>query len=174
MAYETAGAGVTGVVNNAGAPSAGTNEVQTVTIANVTGGTFAIGIDGHYTAPITWSNVNATLLSRINTALDGLASGGSSWIVATDSTLASGLGDLLLTFSGGDFAKKAMPLATIADLSLTGSGAEITVAETTPGVTATRRDAVPGSLVLDTTNKKLYIHTGTQGAPTWTVVGSQS
>jgi hypothetical protein len=31
-----------------------------------------------------------------------------------------------------------------------------------------------GGLVIDTTNGKLYINTGTLATPTWTVVGSQS
>jgi len=34
--------------------------------------------------------------------------------------------------------------------------------------------AGPGCLLSDTTNKKLYINTGTLAAPTWTVVGTQS
>jgi hypothetical protein len=32
----------------------------------------------------------------------------------------------------------------------------------------------PAALVLDTTNKKAFINTGTKASPTWTVVGSQS
>ena len=31
-----------------------------------------------------------------------------------------------------------------------------------------------GALVIDITNAKLYINTGTKANPTWTVVGSQS
>ncbi len=34
--------------------------------------------------------------------------------------------------------------------------------------------ASPGQLLIDTTNKKLYINTNTLASPTWTVVGSQS
>ena len=34
--------------------------------------------------------------------------------------------------------------------------------------------AGPGCLLIDTTNKKLYINTNTKASPTWTVVGSQS
>lgn len=34
--------------------------------------------------------------------------------------------------------------------------------------------AGPGSLLIDTTNTKLYINTNTQASPTWTVVGTQS
>lgn len=33
--------------------------------------------------------------------------------------------------------------------------------------------AAPGALLVDTTNKKLYINTNTLASPTWTVVGTQ-
>lgn len=36
------------------------------------------------------------------------------------------------------------------------------------------QNAGPGALLLDTTNGKEYINTGTAASPTWTVVGSQS
>lgn len=32
----------------------------------------------------------------------------------------------------------------------------------------------PGSLIVDKTNKFLYINTGTKASPTWTKVGTQS
>lgn len=35
-------------------------------------------------------------------------------------------------------------------------------------------DAEPGSLLVDTTNAKLYINTNTKASPTWTVVGAQT
>ncbi|MBM3458882.1 MAG: hypothetical protein FJX77_10175 [Armatimonadetes bacterium] len=31
-----------------------------------------------------------------------------------------------------------------------------------------------GALLLDTTNGKLYVNTGTKASPTWTVVGTQT
>lgn len=34
--------------------------------------------------------------------------------------------------------------------------------------------APKAALLIDTTNAKLYINTGTQASPTWTVVGSQT
>lgn len=40
----------------------------------------------------------------------------------------------------------------------------------TTGATITEK----GSLLIDTTNAKLYINTGTKSSPTWTIVGSQS
>lgn len=34
--------------------------------------------------------------------------------------------------------------------------------------------AEKGALLIDTTNAKLYINTGTKASPTWTVVGAQT
>ncbi len=34
--------------------------------------------------------------------------------------------------------------------------------------------AAVGALLIDTTNARLFINTGTQASPTWTLVGSQS
>jgi hypothetical protein len=56
----------------AGAPVAGTNEVQTLTI-DATGGTFRLGFQGFATGDIPWSATNATLLASLNTALQGSA-----------------------------------------------------------------------------------------------------
>lgn len=51
----------------------------------------------------------------------------------------------------------------------------VAVAITTPGVTATgRNQGGCGQLLIDSTNGKLFINTGTAPAPAWTVVGSQS
>ena len=65
--------GALGGYTVAGAPVAGTNEVQTLTIGGTpTAGSFILALDGIPTASITWNSTNATLLSAINTALDGL------------------------------------------------------------------------------------------------------
>jgi hypothetical protein len=164
------GAGLGAPLQNAGAPSAGTNEVQTAALGGTgLGSTFKLILDGVKTAAIAWSATNATLLSNINTALD--AAFGASMIVATDSTLTAGIGNLLLTFSGSDVSKKAVNAMTaeIVSGSLT-----ISIAETTAGVDATARGIAAGGQLIDTTNKKIYINTGTPNAPTWTVVGAQS
>lgn len=161
-------------LQNAGAPAAGTNEVQTLTIGGTpTGGTFKLTFDGWQTAAITWSATNATLLANINAALDLLPNGAASAIVASDSSLTAGIGDLLLTFSGAPLAKRAVPTMT-AQSSLTGTSPTLAIAETTPGVDVTARGAAAGALLIDTTNKKLYINTGTAASPTWTVAGTQT
>jgi hypothetical protein len=170
------GAGLGEPLTNAGAPVAGTNEVQTLTIGGTpSGGTFKLAFEGFTTAAITWSNVNATLLAAINAALDALPNGGTSAIVATAGTLTAGIGTVLLTFSGGNVQRKAVATMTVADNSLTGAAPTLAIAETTPGVDATGRTAPTGAHLIDTTNGKLYINTSTTAlAPTWTVVGSQS
>lgn len=157
---------------SAGAPSAGTSEVQTLTIGGTpTGGTFRLGFEGRRTGAITWSATNATLLSNINTATD--AAFGTGNIVATDSNLASGIGDLLLTFAA-NYAKRAVGMVSVVDNSLTGTDPTLEIAETTPGVDATARGARKGAILSDTTNGVVYTNTGTALAPTWTKIGNQT
>jgi hypothetical protein len=172
MAYESYGKGVYGTRLNAGPPSAGSNEVQTLTFGGTwaPGDTFRLSYEGRLTAVLSWSAVNATLLAAIQAGLDAIT--GTSWIVATAGTLTTGLGTVLLTFSGGDVSHRNVN--SVAVPNVTSAAGTLTNAETTPGVTATARDAQPGTTVLDTTNSKLYINTGPQGAPVWTVVGAQS
>lgn len=170
------GSGLGDPILNAGAPVAGTNEVQTLTIGGTpTSGTFKLAFDGFPTAAITWSATNATLLANINAALDLLPNGGTSAIVATAGTLTAGIGTVLLTFSGGNLQRKAVNTITVADNSLAGTSPTLAVAETTPGVDATFRTAPTGAMLIDTTNAFSYINTSTTAlAPTWTKTGTQS
>lgn len=162
-------------LENAGAPSAGVNAVQTLTIGGTpTAGTFKLQFGHAPTAAITWSATNATLLSRINTALDALSTLGTSWVVATAGTLTAGIGTILLTFSGGDVAKHVVALVSVADNSLTGTSPTLAVASTTAGVDASGRGAGKGAILVDTTNGVAYINTGTAIGPTWTTIGSQT
>lgn len=170
MAYENIGVGVTGIVTAAGAPVNGTNEVQTLTLGGTpTGGTFKINYEGAVSSAITWTATDATLVSRINTALDAMRTLGTAWVVATAGTVSSGIGTILLTFSGGDVAKKNVSLMT-ATSSLTGTSPTIAIATTTAGVDATRQGAPTGSIYVDATasSGKIYMNTGSAAAPTWT------
>lgn len=157
----------------AGAPTAGTDEVQTITIGgSPSAGTFTFTLDGFTTAPITWSSTNNTLIANVDAALGALPNVGSASNVTTaDSTLSSGVGALTVTFVAA-LGKRAIPLMTANYSQLTGG--TVAVAETTPGVDASARGAPKGATLTDTTNGKQYINTGTAAAPTWTVVGSQS
>lgn len=163
-----------GPYENAGAPGAGTSEVQTLTIGGTpTGGTFKLAFDGHTTAPITWSATDATLIANIDAALEALPNIGTGGVTTAAGTVTSGIGTITMTFAG-NLAKLVVPTISVANNSLTGTSPTLAVAETTPGVTADFRGAKKGALVTDTTNGKLYINTGTALAPTWTVVGTQT
>lgn len=168
------GAGINGIqdpVANAGAPVNGTDEVQTVTIGGTpTGGTFTLTFDGHKTGPITWSATTNTLVANIDAALEALGNIGASGVVTANSTLSGGIGDVTVTFSGTNLGKKAQALMTADASGLTGTTPTVSVAETTAGVDATHRGAPKGTLLIDTTNAKLYMNTGTAQAPTWTPV----
>ena len=162
------------IADVAGAPVAGTDEVQTLTIGGTpTGGTFKLALEGFTSSSVTWSATNATLLANLNTALRAMPNLGASEITAAAGTLTAGIGTITLTF-GGNRGKQLIPsLFTVAENALTGTAPTLAVAETTPGVDATARGSAPG-LVFDTTNKKLYVNTGTALAPTWTVAGAQT
>lgn len=157
------------ILLNAGAPSNGVNEIQTLVIGgSTTGGTLKLGYDGFTSGAITWSATTSTILANINTALDAMPNLANGEVVATDSTLSSGNGDILLTFSGNS-AKKNVNLITLTN-SLTGGTHTLTISTTTAGVDATHRSAPLGTLLVDTTNKTLYQHRGTAINPTWTAI----
>lgn len=156
-----------------GAPSAGTDEVQTLTIGGTpTGGTFKLTFDGHTTAAISWSSTNNTLRDNVDAALEALPNIGTGGVTTAVGTMTAGVGTLTITFAG-NLAKMAVPTITVASNSMTGTAPTVAVAETTPGVTATERGAPIGALLVRD-NGTAYINTGTALAPTWTVVGSQS
>lgn len=164
--------GSIGPYQNAGAPSAGTSEVQTLTIGGTpTSGTFKTALDGTPTAAITWSATNGTLLGNMNTAFDNAFGAGS--VVATAGTLTAGIGTVTLTY-GGNYAKRVVSTMTVYDNSLAGTAPTLAIAETTPGVNATARGANPGATLIDTTNSLHYTNTGTALAPVWVKTGTQT
>jgi hypothetical protein len=160
--------------NMAGAPGAGTSEVQTLTFDGTpTGGSFKLTYDGYTTTAITWvGNNDNALIAAIDAALEALPNIGASGVVVADGTLTSGIGTVTITF-GGNLAKLAVNLI-VATSSLTGTLPTAVVTETTPGVTADFRGASKGATVQDTTNGVLYINTGTALVPIWTKVGTQT
>lgn len=162
-----------GLFQVAGAPTQGTDEVQTLTIGgSPTTGTFKLAFDGYTTTAITWSATNNTLRDNVDAALEALPSIGTGGVTTAVGTMTSGVGTLTITFAG-NLANMVVPTITVANNSLDGSGT-VAVAETTPGVAATARGAKKGALLVDTTNAKLYINTNTALDPTWTVVGTQT
>lgn len=154
-----------------GAPTAGTNEVQTLTIGGTpTGGTFALSFEGRSSGALIWSATNATLLATMNAAFDAAYGAGS--IVAAAGSLIAGIGTVLLTF-GANYARRVVSTMAVLDNSLTGTAPTLAVAKTTPGVDASGRGASVGGLLVRNDTGVLYVNTGTALAPTWTVAGAQ-
>src|SRR6185436_15715861 len=86
---------------SSGAPTAGVNEVQTITIGGTpSGGTFVLSFDGFQTTAITWVAVNATLLASIDAALEALPNIGTGGVTTAAGTLTAGIGTLTVTFTG--------------------------------------------------------------------------
>lgn len=166
-----AGGGLGNPLLSAGAPVAGTDEIQTITI-DADGGTFKIGYDGYTTAAITWSATNATLIANIDAALEALPNIGTGGVTTAVGTMTAGVGTATATFVAQN-GKKNVSLMTVADNSLTGT-ATLSIATTTPGVDATKRGAPKGAVLLDTSNGVHYQNTGTAAAPTWTKTGTES
>lgn len=159
------------VLTIAGAPGAGTSEVQTLTI-DATGGTFRLSFDGCVTGDIAWSATNTTLVANIKTALEALPNIGTGGVTVAVGTMTAGVGTITLTFAA-QLGKLAVNTIFVNTNALTGTKT-LTVAKTTAGVTADGRGRPKGALYVDTTGGKLYINTGTAIAPTWTVVGTQT
>ena len=171
---ENYGAGVYGPYYYAGAPVAGTNEVQTATFGGtwLATETFRLVFGGVPTAAITWNATNATLLSRVQAALDAHPSLGTSWCVASAGTLTAGIGTMLLTFSGGDVSAR-----DVGQMSVTGStsaAGTLAIATTTPGVTATYRDVAKGAVLVDVSSGTHYCKTGNAGTGTYVKTGTQT
>lgn len=167
--------GLLGPYTTGGAPVAGTNEVQTLTIGGTpTSGTFKLAFEGFTTADITWSATNATLLANIDTALEALPAIGSGGVVTAAGTLTNGIGTITLTFGGNRQRQAIGSLITVAENSLAGTSPTLAIAETTAGVDATARGAAIGAILTRTDNGVQYTNTGTALAPTWTVIGTQT
>lgn len=157
---------------NAGAPSNGTSEIQTLTFGGTpSGGTFRLTFKGKTTAAISWSATNATLVSNIDTALEALTTIGTGGVTTAEGTMTAGVGTITVTFAG-NLTKLDVSAMTVSS-SLTGSSPTLANATTTAGVTATGRGAAVGRLLIDTTNAVLYVNAGTVLGPTWTIVGDQ-
>ena len=150
------------ILENDGAPVNGTDEVQTLTmVGSPTGGTFRVVVAGGQTAPI----AHDATATAVQNALRAVSSVGALGATCTGGPL--GTGAVTVTF-GGRLGKKDVPLMVVRQSTLAGgTSPHVTVAVTTPGVDATFRTARPGQLLIDTTNKNLYINQGTLYAPDW-------
>lgn len=108
-------------------PSAGTNEVQSVTLTSATGGTFTLSYGGQTTAAIAY-NASA---AAVQAALEALSTIGAGNVAVTG---AAG-GPYTVTFQSALGATDVAQM-TASGALLTGAGAAIAVATTTPGVAA--------------------------------------
>jgi hypothetical protein len=153
-------------LTSAGAPGAGTDEVQSVAVSGTpTGGTFRLSFDGQRTDPLAHDGTTAAM----QTALRALPAIGATGVTVTGTPP-----NYVLTF-GGSLAKLDVPQVQAADVALTGGTTPgVTTATTTPGVTATGRGAPKGSTLTRADTGVLLINTGTDLAPTFVSVGSQT
>lgn len=166
--------GIGNPIYASGAPTAGTDEVQTITIGGTpTGGTFKLSFQGQTTANITWSATNATLVANIDAALEALGNIGAAGVTTAVGTATAGIGTFTVTFNGA-VGKLAVDTMVVAANAMTGTAPTIAVAETTPGVTASGRGYPIGYAYVNSANGKWYSNTGTSLAPAWTVIGTQS
>ena len=102
-------------------------------------------------------------------------SGGVTTAIAAGKTFKTTTNvDTITLTAGSNLQRLALGSTLTVTNNLTGTAPTCTIAQTTPGVTASGRGQAKGALLNDVTNAKLYINTGTALAPTWTVVGTQT
>ena len=162
-------------LTNAGVPSAGTDEVWTLTVGGTpSGGTFKLKFGPHTTAAISWSATNNTLRDNVDAALEALRNIGTGGVTTAVGTMTAGIGTLTLTGAGA-LGKRALRQSfSVASNSLTGTSPTVAITKSTPGVNATGLGSGKGTKLVDSTNGIDYINTGTADAPTWTKTGTQS
>jgi predicted ribosomally synthesized peptide with SipW-like signal peptide len=114
----------------------GTNEVQTLAIANATGGTYTLTFDGQTTAAIDYNDVAADVQAAL-VALTNVASGD---IVVTGTPAA-----FTLTF-GTAYANTQVPQITANAGSLTGTGPTATTGTTTEGLSVVNAGSLATSI----------------------------
>ena len=167
------GTGVYGPYFAVGAPTAGVDEIQILTIGGTpTGATFRLAFDGYLSSAISWSSTNTTLIANVDGALEALPPIGTGGIATASVALTAGVGTISLTFSGARLAKRehALITAPAAHNLMTGTAPTVAVTASTEGVRATLRNAPTGAIYVDTTasSGKIYMNTAAAGAPTWT------
>ncbi len=150
----------------AGTPTNGTTAVFTLTISGTpAGGTYRLGAGSKITTALAYNASN----TDIQTALRAL-----STIGAGNVTVTGGGTPFTMTMSG-TLVKSDFGPIYVANSSLTGGSSPLaTVAETTPGVTATQRTAPFGCMLVDSTTGLWYKNTSTTtNAPVWTRMGAR-
>jgi hypothetical protein len=153
------------------APVNGTNEKQRLTLGGtITGGTFTLALNGRISDPITWTATDATLVTRVQTAMDGLL--GTNETLCAEDSLTSGIGTLDITFQN-NYGKLAVNALVVAS-SLTGTAPTAVMSTVTAGVTATARNSARGQLLMMTEGLTIDMYQNTSStvfAPTWVPFG---
>lgn len=141
----------TSPILNAGAPNAGTDSVQTITVSTP-GAPFKITfplnkrVSANIARDATAEDVQEALI-----ALPGITEGD---VECTGGPLDDD--DVVCHFMGQLGRKHIPPMTT--------NSAQVTIANTTPGVDATQRSAPQNSILIDTTTGNIYRNSGTQYA----------
>lgn len=145
-----------------GAPVAGTDEQQTVTITGVpTGGTFALKFEGFISANIAFDAIAAV----VQAALEALSSVGSGGVIVAGG--AGGPYTVTFTLQRGKIPVESL-LALANNLLTGGAAPSVTIVEAVPGVEATQRSSKKGTTLIDLTNAILYQNTSdVPNAPVW-------
>jgi len=149
-----------------GTPSAGTNEIQTITFGSgQASGNFTLRFNNTTSGQIAWSATNNTLRDNVDAALEAMPKIGASGVTTAVGSMTAGIGTLTVTFTGinahNDVVEMTVP-------SKTTSGT-IVVTTTTPGVAADGRTAPNGSLLVVGDTGAIYSNTGAPPSPTWLI-----
>jgi hypothetical protein len=147
----------------------GVNEVQTISITGTPdGGTFTLTYDDQTTTALDFDSTAA----EIDTALEALSNIGAGDVTCAGGPLPGT--PVTVTFTGA-LAETDVVMLVADDALLTRTTPTMQVTTDTAGVLGSGQDAYPpGALLVDYVNAELYINTGTEAAPAWTLVGSQN
>jgi hypothetical protein len=158
------GGGCGGLLTNAGAPTNGASEIDSLAISgSPTGGTFTLSWGGFTTAPIAYNASAATVQAALRALIN----------IGNDVTCTGGAlpGSAVTITWGGNHANTKVSLITANGALLTGgSSPAAAVTQSTAGVTATAQGASIGGLLIDITNGNLYQNQGTSQSPVWNLV----
>jgi len=151
---------------HSGAPSNGTDEVQTITYGSASAsGAFVLAFEGYRTTSLAW-NAAAVVVEAALRALPSIGALGCSVTLAGAPTNV-----YQVTFDAGNMLKRNVALLSVYSSTVAEAGAALvtlTVAVGTPGVDATGIGSAVGKVLLRTDNGAQYYNTGTALAPIWT------
>jgi len=151
---------------HSGAPSNGTDEVQTITYGSASAsGAFVLEFEGYRTSSLAW-NAAAVVVEAALRALPSIGALGCSVTLAGAPTNV-----YQVTFDAGNMLKRNVALISVYSSTVAEAGlalVTLTAAVGTPGVDATGLGSPKGKVLLRTDNGAQYYNTGTALAPVWT------